>query len=144
MLRSTDESLTAEIGGLGALQLEIAVDEVALQRLTAAEEWGRDRDFPEDIPPDPDRIPIEAPRARRSISINNSTSAPLCLQLQKNKINYAISLCAPALGSLRRKGCCAFSVDLLCLSMDLGLVERQPACPLAASERYHCCSIDCF
>ncbi len=58
-------------------QLEVAVDEVALQRLKAAEEQGRDRDHPKDIPPDPHRIPIEAPRARRSISVSDgSHSAP--------------------------------------------------------------------
>lgn len=53
------------------------MDEVALQRLKAAEEQGRGKDHSKDIPPDPHRIPIEAPRARRSISIDPSNSARL-------------------------------------------------------------------
>ncbi|BDA42365.1 hypothetical protein COCOBI_03-2520 [Coccomyxa sp. Obi] len=53
--------------------LEVAVDEVALQRLKAAEEAGRSRDHPKDIPPDTLRNPIEAPRARRSISLHNTS-----------------------------------------------------------------------
>ena len=57
------------------MQLEVAVDEVALQRLKAAEGAGRRGDHPKDIPPDPLRNPIEAPRARRSISLNEKSQS---------------------------------------------------------------------
>lgn len=57
-----------------ALQLDAAVGEVALQRLMAAEQQPRAFNS-KDV--DPARIPIEAPRAKRSMDVSNSASLSL-------------------------------------------------------------------
>lgn len=62
--------------GVGALQLEAAVDEVALDRLMA-EEAERESRAAEEPLPDPERIPIEAPRAPRRTTSDLSTSTRL-------------------------------------------------------------------
>ena len=60
--------------GIAWLQLEAAVDEVALERLKGTQEQSGHASSEEALP-DPERIPIEAPRAKRSNS-DISTSAP--------------------------------------------------------------------
>ena len=62
---------------MGAVQLEAAVDEVALDRLIA-EEAERESWAAEEPLPDPERIPIEAPRAPRRTASDLSTSASPC------------------------------------------------------------------
>ena len=57
---------------VNALQLEAAVDEVALERLKA-EEAERESRAAEEPLPDPERIPIEAPRAPRRTTSDLST-----------------------------------------------------------------------
>ena len=59
--------------GMGAPQLEAAVDEVALDRLKAEEAERESRAADEPLP-DPERIPIEAPRAPRRTTSDLSTS----------------------------------------------------------------------
>ena len=49
-------------------QMQLAVDEVALERAKACEQQGGRADEFRRIASDPDRVPIEAPRALRSNS----------------------------------------------------------------------------
>jgi hypothetical protein len=61
---------------MSPLQLEAAVDEVALERLKIGEAE-RESLAPEALLTDPERNPIKAPRARRGISDTSTTSTPL-------------------------------------------------------------------
>ena len=64
--------VSSETVWVAAMQLEAAVDEVALERLKA-EEAERESRAAEEPLPDPERIPIEAPRAPRRTTSDIST-----------------------------------------------------------------------
>ena len=106
--------------------MALAVDEVAMERVKAAEQGSWRDAFRKELAADPGRLPIEAPRALRTSSDLGSGAPPL--SAPRPRIDAPAEQCASVSGLLINENCPALhahSADLAGLHAAVPTVQAS-------------------